>query len=61
MEFGSAVALAWVGATYIDASGIFTGTLSANTVNVVKINASQITAGTIDGCPESTLMHLRQR
>lgn len=48
VEFGSAVALAWVGATYIDASGIFTGTLSANTVNVVKINASQITAGTID-------------
>jgi hypothetical protein len=34
--------------TYIDASGIFTGTLSANTVNAIKINASQITAGTID-------------
>lgn len=34
--------------TYIDANGIFTGTLSANTVNAVKINASQITAGTID-------------
>lgn len=48
VEFGSAVALAWVGATYIDASGIFTGTLSTNTVNAVKINASQITAGTID-------------
>ena len=30
--------------TYIDANGIFTGKLSANTVN---INASQITAGTI--------------
>lgn len=48
VEFGSAVALAWVGATYIDSGGIFTGTLSANTVNAVKINASQITAGTID-------------
>lgn len=33
--------------TYIDSKGIFTGTLSANTVNAVKINASQITAGTI--------------
>lgn len=48
VEFGSAVALAWVGATYIDANGIFTGTLSANTVNAIRINASQITAGTID-------------
>lgn len=48
IEFGSEVALAWVGATYIDASGIFTGTLSANTVNAIRINASQITAGTID-------------
>ncbi|MEG0646444.1 MAG: hypothetical protein RR471_04665 [Bacteroides sp.] len=47
VEFGSAVALAWVGATYIDANGIFTGTLSANTVNAIRINASQITAGTI--------------
>jgi hypothetical protein len=48
VEFGSAVALAWVGATYIDANGIFTGTLSANTVNAIRINASQITAGTIN-------------
>ena len=48
IEFGSEVALAWVGATYIDASGIFTGTLSANTVNAIRINASQISAGTID-------------
>jgi len=47
VEFGSAVALAWVGATYIDANGIFTGSLSANTVNAIRINASQITAGTI--------------
>ena len=48
VEFGSEVALAWVGATYVDASGIFTGTLSANTVNAIRINASQISAGTID-------------
>ncbi len=34
--------------TYIDANGIFTGQLSANTVNAIRINASQITAGTID-------------
>lgn len=33
--------------TYIDANGIFTGKLSANTVNAININASQITAGTI--------------
>jgi hypothetical protein len=33
---------------YIDATGIFTGTLSANTVNAININASQITAGTIN-------------
>lgn len=48
VEFGSAVALAWVGATYIDVTGIFTGTLSAGTVNAININASQITAGTIN-------------
>lgn len=34
--------------TYIGSTGIFTGTLSANTVNAVRINASQITIGTID-------------
>ena len=33
--------------TYIDKSGIFTGTLSANTVQAIQINASQITAGII--------------
>jgi len=33
--------------TYIDKSGIFTGTLSANVVNALKLNASQITSGTI--------------
>lgn len=34
--------------TYIGSTGIFTGTLSANTVNALRINASQITAGVID-------------
>ena len=34
--------------TYIGSTGIYTGTLSANTVNAVRINASQISAGTID-------------
>ena len=33
--------------TYIDANGIFTGKLSANTVSAINIDASQITAGTI--------------
>lgn len=33
--------------TYIGSTGIFTGTLSANTVNAVRLNAMQITAGTI--------------
>lgn len=33
--------------TYIDANGIFTGKLSANTVSAININGSQITAGTI--------------
>ncbi|MDL2320703.1 hypothetical protein LJC45_06195, partial [Alistipes sp. OttesenSCG-928-B03] len=47
IEFGAAVALQWKGATYIDANGIFTGTLSADTINAIQINASQITAGTI--------------
>lgn len=47
VEFGSGVSLHWIGATYIDSSGIFTGALSATTVNAIQINASQITAGTI--------------
>lgn len=34
--------------TYIGSTGIYTGTLSANTVNAVRINASQISTGTID-------------
>lgn len=47
IEFGSEVAMAWAGATYIDADGIFTGTLSAETVNAVRISASQVTTGTL--------------
>lgn len=47
IEFGSGVSLHWVGATYINKDGIFTGTLSANVVNALQVNASQITAGTI--------------
>jgi hypothetical protein len=48
IEFGAEVSLNWAGATYIDAGGIFTGILSADTVNAVRIDASQITTGTID-------------
>lgn len=33
--------------TYVDKNGIFTGTLSANTVNTIQLNASQITSGII--------------
>lgn len=47
IEFGSAVSMQWVGATYIDKDGIFTGTLSADTVNAINIVASQITSGKI--------------
>lgn len=47
VEFGAGVSLNWVGATYIDKDGIFTGTLSADTVKSIAINASQITSGTI--------------
>lgn len=46
--FGSQVSLNWIGATYIDESGIFTGTLSSNVVNTLQLNADQITAGTIN-------------
>lgn len=48
VEFGADVSLAWVGATYIDKNGIFTGSLSAKTINVLQLNASQIVAGTIN-------------
>ena len=47
IEFGSAVSMQWVGATYIDKDGIFTGTLSADTVSAIDITASQITSGKI--------------
>ena len=47
IEFGSAVSMQWVGATYIDKDGIFTGTLSADAVNAINIAASQITSGKI--------------
>lgn len=47
IEFGSGVSLHWVGATYINKDGVFTGILSANVVNALQLNASQITAGTI--------------
>lgn len=48
VEFGSDVSLAWIGATFIDRNGIFTGTLSAGTVNALQLNASLIVAGTIN-------------
>ena len=47
IEFGPAVSMQWVGATYIDKDGIFTGTLSADTVSAIDIAASQITSGKI--------------
>lgn len=46
--FGAGVSLLWVGATYIDKDGVFTGKLSATTVATIQIDASQITAGVID-------------
>lgn len=46
--FGAGVSLLWVGATYIDKDGVFTGKLSATTVAAIQIDASQITAGVID-------------
>lgn len=48
ISFGSSVAMQWIGATYIDRNGLFTGTLSATTVDAVRIDASQITAGKIE-------------
>lgn len=35
VEFGSGVSLNWVGATYIDKDGVFTGTLSADTIKTL--------------------------
>jgi hypothetical protein len=46
VEFGSEVSLNWIGATYIDASGIFTGRLLADTVEALNLN---VTKGTIGG------------
>lgn len=46
--FGKEVSMQWIGATYIDKEGIFTGRLSADTVQALTIDASQITAGVID-------------
>jgi hypothetical protein len=37
-----------VNSTYIDGSGIYTGTLTANQVNTVGLNASSITTGTVN-------------
>lgn len=48
ISFGKAVSMQWVGATYIDKDGLFTGTLSADAVQALTIDASQITAGVID-------------
>lgn len=47
VEFGSGVSLHWIGATYIDKKGIFTGKLSADTIKTVELDASQITSGMI--------------
>ncbi len=47
IEFGSAVSLHWVGATYINKDGVFTGILSADSVRAIALKASQITSGTI--------------
>ena len=47
VEFGSGVSLNWVGATYIDKDGVFTGTLSADTIQTISISASQTTSGII--------------
>ena len=41
VEFGSGVSLNWVGATYIDKDGVFTGTLSADTIKTISISASR--------------------
>lgn len=34
--------------TYVSSTGIFTGTLSSNTINAIQLNASQITTGIIN-------------
>lgn len=47
VEFGAEVSLQWAGATYIDRQGIFTGTLSATTLETLHLDARQITTGKI--------------
>lgn len=47
IEFGADVSLNWSGAAYINKDGIFTGTLSADTVKALHLDATQITSGTI--------------
>lgn len=47
VEFGNGVSLNWIGATFIDKDGVFTGKLSAGTVKAVQLDASQITSGTV--------------
>jgi hypothetical protein len=47
VEFGAEVLLNWVGATYIDASGIFTGTLAASQITAGTLSADRIAAGSI--------------
>lgn len=47
VEFGPGVTLQWVGATYIDRQGIFTGTLSATTLAALRLDAAQICSGSI--------------
>ena len=48
ISFGKTVSMQWIGATYIDKDGLFTGTLSADTVRTIVLDAGQITAGVID-------------
>lgn len=48
IEFGDQVSLQWAGATYIDKEGIFSGKLSASTLQAIQIHAAQVTAGVID-------------
>ena len=45
VEFGSGVSLNWVGATYIDKDGVFTGTLSADTIKTISISACACGSG----------------
>jgi hypothetical protein len=44
-----ALATTWVGATYIDANGLYTGTINANKINVGTLNGFSITGASITG------------